>query len=169
MAREAVRIEGLAGVLEQLQALPAEIVSKAGGPVKFALREAANLLRDESKRNVRRIIDTPNQGGDDKSTGLLLLSIVAGRSKPRPGVKGERFAVRIRAKQKYPESRGENLTAAKIGRQLEFGTEKREPMPWLRPAFDSKKNEALQVFSTELRKRTDAAIKRAERLARAKK
>lgn len=169
MARETVRIEGLQGVLEQLRALPPEIVSKAGGPVKFALREAANLLRDEAKRNVRTIIDTPNVGGDDKSTGLLLLSIVAGRSKPKPGVKGERFAVRIRAKQKYPAERGNNLTAAQIGRQLEYGTEKRQPMPWLRPAFDAKKNEALQVFVAEISKRTTAAIKRAERLARTKK
>lgn len=168
MARESVRIEGLAGVLEQLQALPAEIVSKAGGPVKLALKKAAELLRDEAKRNVRRIIDTPNAGGDDKSTGLLLLSIVSGRSKPPPGVKGERYAVRILSRQKYPETRGKGLTAVQIGRQLEFGTEKRPPIPWLRPAFDEKGREALQLFSDELRRRTDAAIKRAERLARAR-
>lgn len=169
MARETVRIQGLQGVLEQLKALPPEIVSKAGGPVKFALRAAANLLRDEAKRNVRRIIDTPNVGGDDNSTGLLLLSIVSGRGKAPPGLKGERFSVRIRAGQRYPSNRGKDLTAAQIGRQLEYGTEHREPMPWLRPAFDAKKHEALQVFSTEMRKRTEAAIKKAERLARMKR
>lgn len=169
MARESVRIEGLSGVLEQLRALPAEIVSKAGGPVKFGLKAAAELLRDEAKRNVRTIIDTPNVGGDDKSTGLLLLSIVAGRSKPRAGINGERFAVRIKANQKYPAERGNNLTAAQIGRQLEYGTEKRQPMPWLRPAFDSKKNAALQVFSSEMKRRTEMALKRAERLARNKR
>lgn len=167
MARESVRIEGLDGVLNVLRELPAEIVSKAGGPVKFGLKAAAELLRDEAKRNVRAIIDTPNQGGDDKSTGLLLLSIVAGRSKPPQGKNGEAYVVRVRRNQKYPGNRQNeagNVTAVQVGRLLEYGSENRPPMPWMRPAFDARKNEALQVFSAELRRRTEAAVKRLERM-----
>lgn len=170
MTKEFIRIEGLAGVLDTLKKLPPEIVSKAGGPVKLALRDAANLLRDEAKVNVRKIIDEPNIDGEaSKSTGLLLLSIVAGRSKPSPGIKGERFAVRIRARQKYPENRQDkenSLTAVQIGRQLEYGTERREPKPWLRPAFDSKKNEAVAAFTRTLNKRVDALVKKLDRQAR---
>lgn len=172
MARDSIRIEGLAGVLDVLKLLPPELVSKAGGPVKIGLRDAALLLRDEAKVNVRRIIDAPNEGGEaSKSTGLLLLSIVAGRSRPAPGVKGERFAVRIRANQRYPANRQDSagsLTAAQIGRQLEYGTERRAPMAWMRPAFDAKKEAAVQVFTTTVRTRLDAIVKKLERQARRK-
>lgn len=169
MAREVVRVEGLEGVLDVLRKLPAEVVSKAGGPIKFGVKAAAEVLRDEAKQNVQRIIDEPNVGGVNKSTGLLKKSIIASRGRMPAGVNGEMYRVRIKPRQRYPESRGENLTAVQIGRQLEFGTEKRAPMPWLRPAFDAKKREALRVFVSEVNKRTTAAIKKLERQARTKR
>jgi hypothetical protein len=165
MAVETVRVEGLRGVLDAFKRFPVEM-AKAGGPVKAGLRAGAQLLRDEAKANVRRIIDTPNDGGGDKSTGLLLLSIIAARSKMPASVKGERFIVRIRANQKYPEFRQDDsgtLTAVQIGRQLEYGTEHRDPMAWMRPAYDAKREAAMSVIVDVASKRTAALIKRIER------
>lgn len=170
MPRELIRVEGLAGVFDTLKQLPPEVVSKAGGPVKAALKKAAEMLRDEARANVRAIIDTPNKGGGDKSTGLLLLSIQAKRGRVF-GKKGEAQVVSIKRGQRYPANRqGENgtLTATQIGRQLEYGTEKRSPLPWLRPAFDAKKGAAVQLFADELKRRTTDVIKRLERKARRK-
>ncbi|TXH50701.1 MAG: hypothetical protein E6Q97_19865 [Desulfurellales bacterium] len=166
-----VEIRGLTGVLDALKSLPPEIVSKRGGPVRASLRAAANVLRDQAKANVARIIAEPNIDGDNRSTGLLHKSIQTKRSKLKQGVNGEAFVVGIRRGQKYPanrQARKEAVTAVQVGRLLEYGTEKRKPMPWLRPAFDAKGSAALARFSEEMQKRTTAAIKKAEKLAAAK-
>lgn len=159
MAREFVRVEGLAGVLETLKQLPPEIVSKSGGPVKMALKRAAEVLRNEARANVQLIIDQPNADGQmSKSIGLLKKSVVASRGKLKAGLKGEAYKVRIKPRPFYPADRGTTLTPAQVGRLLETGTEKRKPMPWLRPAFDSKKNAAVQTFVEEMKKRTQVVI-----------
>lgn len=166
-----VEIRGLTGVLDALKSLPPEIVSKRGGPVRASLRAAANVLRDQAKANVARIIAEPNKDGDNRSIGLLYKSIQTKRSKMKPGVRGEAFVVGIRRGQKYPASRQarkEVVTAVQVGRLLEYETERRKPKPWLRPAFDAKGSAALAKFSEEMQKRTTAAIKKAEKLAAAK-
>lgn len=169
MATESFRIEGLAGVLDALKKLPPEIVSKAGGPVKHALKTGIGVLRDEAKLNVRKIIDQPNKSGGDESTGLLLLSIAERRTRPTMNQRGEAFILAIRRNQRYPAKFGQNVTAAQVGRQLEFGTEKRRPMPWLRPAFDAKKQAATDAFVTAIRARTQAVIDRVAKQARTKR
>lgn len=169
MASETVHLEGLRGTLDMLKRLPPELVSKNGGPVKLALKKAAEVLRDAARANVQRIIDEPNLDEQaSKSTGLLKKSIVAARGKMPPGLKGERYSVRIRKNQKYPETRGEGLTAVQIGRQLEEGTERRSPKPWMRPAFDEKKGAAVDTFVSEVNRRGQALIDKLDREAKAK-
>lgn len=169
MPIETVHLEGLRGTLDMLKRLPPELVSKSGGPVKLALKKAAEVLRDAARANVQRIIDEPNLDEQaTKSTGLLKKSVVAARGKMPPGLKGERYSVRIRKNQKYPETRGEGLTAVQIGRQLEEGTERRSPKPWLRPAFDEKKQAAVDTFVTEVNRRGQALIDKLDREAKAK-
>lgn len=169
MPTETVHLEGLRGTLDMLKRLPPELVSKSGGPVKLALKKAAEVLRDAARANVQRIIDEPNLDEQaTKSTGLLKKSIVAARGKMPPGLKGERYSVRIRKNQKYPETRGEGLTAVQIGRQLEEGTERRDPKPWLRPAFDEKKGAAVDTFVSEVNRRGQALIDKLDREAKAK-
>ena len=169
MPTETVHLEGLRGTLDMLKRLPPELVSKSGGPVKLALKKAAEVLRDAARANVQRIIDEPNLDEQaSKSTGLLKKSIVAARGKMPPGLKGERYSVRIRKNQKYPETRGKGLTAVQIGRQLEEGTERRDPKPWLRPAFDEKKGAAVDTFVSEVNRRGQALIDKLDREAKAK-
>lgn len=170
MASRTVRIEGLTGTLDMLRNLPPELVSKNGGPVKLALMAAARVLQAQAQANVQAIIDEQNVDGvDSKTTGLLKKSIRVARARMPSGVKGERAGVFVNSRNKYPENRAKNGYAVQVGRQLEYGTEKRDAKPWLRPAFDSKKEEATATFVSEVNKRGQALINKMARAARAKK
>lgn len=151
MARESVRIEGLDDVLRRLKALGPE-ASKRGGPVRAAVRKAAVVIQKAAQANVRRIVATPNIGGSDVSTGMLEKSIKPMRAKAARQYKGETFFVTVARAARYPVS---TRTPSGIGvktsaQMLEYGTSKRQPMPWMRPAFHAKKNEAVTVMTDEL-------------------
>ena len=164
MPRESMRVEGLEGVLDALRKLPPEIVSKNGGPVRSALRKAAVVIQKQAQANVQAIIDSPNAGGlPTESTGLLKANIVAQRVKPPRGTKGERFMIRARKKVYPGNGKWKKRTTAQIGALLEYGTEKRAPMPWMRSAFDTKKAEAVDTFTREIRQRIDAIIRKLSR------
>lgn len=147
MARETVRMEGLDTVLRRLKALgPA--ASKRGGPVRAAVRKGAMVIVKEAQTNVQAIIDAPNANGDDESTGLLKKSIQTFRAKAKAGEKGETYVVSVKRRVKYPGT-GKVNTATMNGQRLEYGTSKRKPMPWMRPAFHAKKDEAVKVMIAE--------------------
>ena len=154
MARETVEITGLDEVLRRLRALGAE-ASKRGGPVRAAVRKGAVVIQKEMQANVRRIVAPPNVGGGDESTGLLEKSIKPLRAKARrDGVKGETFIVTVPKRARYPITKKtpSGIGVATVGKMLEYGTPKRQPMPWARPAFHAKKGEAAQVMADEVLK-----------------
>lgn len=158
-----MKLTGIDGVLAMLQSLPAEVVSKRGGPVKSALRKGALIIRDEARQNVRKIIAEPNIGGrNDLSTGALEKAIVATRGKPPQGTKGERYLVWTgRVSRKYANTRA-NRRKSRVGgtyhldppqfygKFLEYGTSRMRPHPWLRPAFATKAQLAIQTIQDEL-------------------
>lgn len=153
MARETVRIEGLDTVLRRLRALgPA--ASKRGGPVRAAVRKGAVVIQKAAQENIERIVAEPNVGGDDDSTGLLAKSVKPMRAKAAQKYKGETYFVTIPKRARYPISTRtpSGIDVATVGKMLEYGTSKRKPMPWMRPAFHAKKEEAAQVMATEVEK-----------------
>lgn len=154
MARETVQITGLDEVVRRLKALGTE-ASKRGGPVRAAVRKGAVVVQKEMQANVRRIVAAPNIGGGDESTGLLEKSIKPLRAKARrDGVKGETFILTVPKRARYPiNSRTPTgIGVATVGKMLEYGTPKRQPMPWARPAFHAKKGEAAKVMTDEVLK-----------------
>lgn len=166
MAGELVRIEGLEGVTKTLRELPAEVVSKNGGPVRAALRKGAVIIQKQAMANVQGIIDAPNVDGKFVSTGLAKKSIRIKRVRPLNRQKGEAFIVSVKS-QSYTGRRirrkgrkESELKTNDVLFMLEAGTERRRAMPWMRPAFESKKGEALQVFVTELPRAIDSAVKK---------
>lgn len=163
MAIESFRVEGLKGVLDTLQMLPPELVSKNGGPVRSALRKAAVLIQKQAQENVQAIIDAPNADGEpSRSLGLLKANIIVQRIKPPAGQRGERYMVRVR-KKAYPRERtgpNKGKTALGVGALLEQGTERRDAMPWMRPAFEARRVEAVQVFERELPAAIDRIVKK---------
>lgn len=171
MARETVRIEGLRGVLETLKQLPAELVSKRGGPVAGAIREALKPMQEEAKANIRGIVAEPNEGDlPTDSTGLLEQNIVIARAS-KMEKNGETFRLRIR-KKVYPRDsskpkakgrRDKRATTPQVGRLLEYGTEKMRAKPWLRPAFEAHRRSSLDIFAREMNTRLQRIVKKLER------
>ena len=163
--RQAFDIQGLDGVLRKLQALPKEVTQKRGGPVRSSLRKGANVIRKQAQANVRQIVATPNQGGQDESTGTLEKSIRVIRGKPHKTLNGERMFVLVPRRRRYPISKRtpSGINVALVGRMLEYGTTKRRPMPWMGPAFHAKKTEAVTTIVRELNKGIDRIVKKLER------
>lgn len=166
MATDLVRIEGLDSVMRTLRELPAEVVSKNGGPVRAALRKGAVIIQKQAMANVQSIIDEPNVDGQFVSTGRAKKSIRIKRVRPLNRQKGEAVIVSVKS-QSYTGRRirrkgrkESELKTNDVLFMLEAGTERRRAMPWMRPAFESKKVEALQVFATELPRAIDRAVKK---------
>ena len=146
-ANGTLSLTGLDGVLRTLQELPPEVVSKNGGPVKFALRKGAQVILRQAALNLARSTDV--LGTDDyDSTGLLLSALVATRGKAPSGGNGERYLVRVK-KLKYNRPGPETNTRATAS-WLEYGSEKQPAEPWLRPAFATKAPQAIQTIEKEL-------------------
>ncbi len=161
MAETSVKLTGIDGVISLLESLPAEIVSKNGGPVFRSLRAGARVIATEAALNVSRA--TGNFSSDeDGSTGLLERSIVVKRGKPPTSGNGERAIVTT--KLKTYTRKGKPVTTRKTGALLEYGSEKQPAEPWIRPAM-SKAPEAIQTATREL---VDGLDRIVARLARKK-
>lgn len=152
-----MKITGIDGVLDTLQRLPPEIVSKRGGPVKTALRKGARVILAAAQSNLRASIAHQNSEGS-VSTGLLLKNLIASRGKAPTSGKGERYLVRVKRKT-YPR-KGKAVTTLKTAQLLEYGSEKQPAEPWLRPAFQSKAQEAIGVIQRELVNEVDKAVRK---------
>lgn len=158
---EVVRIKGLENVQKMLAALPKELHPQGGAAVRNALRKAAKVLQVQAQQNLQQIIDAPNVDGQtSKSTGLLKKNVVVARGRPKSGT-GEVMTVRVRRKS-YPTDRG-RVSTQRVGALLESGTERRQAMPWMRPAFDSKKQEAVEVFRDDVLKRLEKIRRKFDR------
>jgi HK97 gp10 family phage protein len=149
----AFKITGLDGVLETLKSMPPEIVSKSGGPVKLALKKGAGVIWKQAYANLQTVTSNTDDEGKTYSTGLLMQNLVVTRGKQIFGAKGERYLVRVRRKS-YAR-KGKPVTTQSTGQRLEYGTSKQPAEPWLRPAFESKKQEAIDVTVTDLKDRID--------------
>lgn len=152
-------LHGLDDVLAKLKALPPEIVSKSGGPVKTALRKGAKVIADEAVRNIRRVTQ-PEEGEGYVPTGFLAKSVVVRRDpKPQRSGANERYRVLL-SRKKYP---GRKLGTIATGRYLEFGTEKQPAEPWMGPAYISKRQQALDTVVRELNAGIDRIVRKLSR------
>lgn len=150
-------VQGLDGLLDRLEKLPKEISGKAGGPVKRSLLAGGKLIADEAKVTLQESINRPNVDGTiAESTGLLKGSIQVKRSTKPPRGIAEKVSVRVK-RGKTPD--GTSIT--KYGKAMEFGTAKQTGHPWLRPAFENKKQAALDVIVSALQKEITKAERKA--------
>lgn len=176
-----VKMGGLAGVIETLKRLPPEVVSKKGGPVLAALRKGARLLVKQSRDNFRAAVAMPGRTGITDTTGFTEKQIVSKRRLPPSGTKGERIIVtvnpkvhpsgqsykrksraglgkRLRKGNKGPSARP--VQANDIAFMMEYGTRKQEATPWLRPAYEAKREEVLHTIETDLTQRVNRIVKK---------
>lgn len=155
-----IALTGLDGVLRTLEQLPPEVVSKSGGPVKRALRKGARVLLQEAALNLARATDNLSTDSEE-NTGLLLSALVATRGKAPSGGNGERYLVRVkRLTYQRPGPATTTLASANL---LEYGSEKQQAEPWLRPAFAAKAVTAIQTVEKELVADLDRVVRRLAR------
>ena len=158
--RVEVKLTGMDGVIKTLQSLPAEVVSKNGGPVKLSLAKGARTYLAYQKQALAAAIAV---NGAQDSTGLLLSTMVASRGKgPPPGSKGERYLVRFRRKT-YPDRKGRPVTTLQTANLLEYGSSHQPATPFIRPTVQARGGEIIRVITADLSKRLDNTIKKLAR------
>ncbi|MGY6272435.1 hypothetical protein ACXIUT_22345 [Achromobacter denitrificans] len=156
-----MKLRGVDEVMRTLQSLPAEVVSKRGGPVKTALARGARYLRDRAKENLQASVT--NTG--DESSGLLLQNVIASRGKPPIGSKGERYLVRVRQKT-YTRKGKEPVTTRKTAALKEYGSSHQPATPWLRPAVQQHGQRVIELMSADVVRQIEKVIAKARREGR---
>lgn len=154
-----VDIKGLDGVLDTLRSLPAEVVSKRGGPVRAALRKGALVIHRAELANLAAVTANATDEGKRESTGFLAKNVVVTRGKEPTGSKGERYLVRVRRK-RYPGRTGKGVSTLATAQLLEYGSSKQPAEPWIRPAFESRAREAIQTVERELLAGIDRIVRK---------
>ena len=146
-------VSGLDGVLATLNSLPAEIVSKKGGPVKAALSKGARFMRDRARENLRRSIAI----NGSRSTGELEKRIIASRGKAPFGGRGERYLVRVK-KRDYINAEGVRTNPLMTANLLEYGSRHQPATPWLRPVIPTHGEQVIRIVVDDLNKRIQQVI-----------
>lgn len=161
-----IALTGVEGVLATLQSLPAEVVSKRGGPVKAALRKGALVILKQEKANLQAVMGHQVNGQQRQSTGLLLKNLIASRGKAPADGNGERYLVRVKRKTytlgdngRARGGKGITTTIANAQR-LEYGTSRQPAESFIRTAFNSRAQEAIGVIEKELVKGIDRVVNR---------
>lgn len=167
-------VKGLPQLLRAMQQLPAEIVSKNGGPLKRALFAAAKVIKEEAARLAPR------------RTGFLSTQLAVYRDRNPADAEGshfglasqgatERYLIGVRRRKKRYGNNKKNRQKERVGeafktedafywRFLEFGTDRAAAKPFMRPAFEAKKHEAVARFVEVLRKGVQAAVRKVARM-----
>lgn len=162
MAADGVNYEmtGLPELLGKLEALEFDIKRKGG---RFALRRAAQVLRDQARANAERV-------DDPRSPERIAENIVerwSGRTFRKTGNMMFRVGVMGGAGGSAKSSDLSGLPGGdtRHWRMLEFGTEHMPAQPIFRPVPDQVGQQATDVFVKEYGKSIDRALKRAKKKA----
>ena len=140
-----VEIKGADAVLSILRSLPAEVVSKKGGPVKLSLAKGARYLRDREREALRSVIEE-----GDQSTGLLEENIIASRGKAPTGGNGERYLVRIKRKM-YPGRKGEQVSTLKSAQLKEYGSAHQPARSFIRRTVQTHATRTITIVVDDLK------------------
>jgi HK97 gp10 family phage protein len=167
---------GVEDTVKRLKNLSTELSGKNGGPIRRALGKAAKVIEHEAERRVQKVTGRLERNiismrvrnpKDQESAQGVILKNGGGSSVEmyRVGVRGGgRYGAKVRQRErKKVYAMGGSIRQAERAAKasdkdayywwfLENGTSKMPAQPYLRPAFDMKKDEALQVFTQELDK-----------------
>jgi HK97 gp10 family phage protein len=143
-----VNITGLKELQQALNQLPLEIQKR---PLRSAVSAGAKVIVDEAKR-------LAPQG----ETGNLRKALYRYRSRSQSSRGQETFLVGVRKGKKNYVDSAKNRRLNRVGKKytvegeayywrfIEFGTSKMPARPFLRPAFESKKNQAVETIKNRL-------------------
>lgn len=152
MVKTSMQVEGLEALRKALRTLPIELQKK---PLSDCVAAGARVIRKEAVSIVR------------KDTGLLARSIYATRG-VRALTEAAAFVAvkKLSGKKIAAFKKATGLPAEKNPNDpyywyiLEHGKSTRTAHPFLRPAFDRKKEEAVEAMKRVLRESTERIAKR---------
>ena len=152
-----VKVDGLKELQKALEELPRQIQQK---PLRSAVAAGAKVILDEAKNRV------------PVNTGNLQKSLYRYRSRKMSTVGKETYLVGVRkGKGVYGDTRL-NRRLGRVGRKyttqgeafywrfIEFGTSKISARPFLRPAFEAGKGDAVNEIKNRLRKAIDMQVRK---------
>ncbi len=145
-------ITGIPGIIRTLSSLPAEVVSKKGGPVKLALAKGARFLRDKERQNLQAVLEP-----GDESTGLLAQNIIATRGKAPSDGNGERYLVRIKRRM-YPGRKGEQVSTLKSAQLKEYGSVHQPARSFIRRTVNERGEETINLVVGDMSVRIDRLV-----------
>lgn len=154
MADFSVKMSGIDELNKKLEGLKYDVQKKGG---RFALRKAAQVIRDAARQNAQTV--------DDSATGRSIAKNITekwnGRLNKQSGDLG--FRVGVGGGAKLPK---DNVDEGAGGptphwRLLEFGTEKMTPKPFFTRALPENAQKATDVFVDQFGRAVDRALKKA--------
>ncbi|WP_375581823.1 HK97-gp10 family putative phage morphogenesis protein [Marinobacter adhaerens] len=154
------KFDGLPELLGKLDGLEYDLKRKGG---RFALRRAAQVIRDQARSNA-------DQVDDSRSPEKISENIVerwSGRTFRKKGNMMFRVGVMGGAGGSADSSALEGNPGGdtRHWRQLEFGNENMAAQPIFRPVPQQAGQQAVDVFANEYTKKIDRALKRARKRA----
>ena len=151
---ESVQVQGLDQLAKALRELPQRV---ARNGLRAAVYAGAKVIRDEAKLHAP--VATGNLGANQPPPGTLKRSVIMKQIPELSGAQKQTFYVTVRHGKTYrKQAKKGNLSQdAWYWRFVEFGTVKMSARPFLRPAFDMKKHEAVTAIKTRLAQRIEQA------------
>lgn len=147
MATSITKIAGLKELGERMSTLKNDMALKVS---RAATGAGASVIKKRAVRNAPVAADDYLVEGLKVEKGNLPKNIIAKRVKPSETDLTSEHIVTVRGKRKHGY-------ASRIGALQEFGTVKMAAQPFLRPAFDEGKEEAVQAMIN----RVEARLKKA--------
>lgn len=149
-----VQIEGLDQLAAALKELPKRLAKNG---LRAAVYAGAKVIRDEAKLKAPVAIHAlgPNQ----PPPGTLKRSVIMKQIPELSNQQKQTFFVTVRRGKQYRNQgkKGNLSQDAWYWRFVEFGTTRMAAQPFLRPAFDVKKNEAVTAITKRLAERIEQA------------
>lgn len=137
-----IRLEGVKELERQLERLTPKIQKKMLRP---ALRASAKVIRDEAVRRAPRRKSPPPRGS----------------SRYHPAGKELYRSIKVRSAGRQPGlDAAVQVKTGAHGHLLEFGTIHMGASPFLRPAYDTRRHEAVQVFREFLGQRIESEARK---------
>lgn len=153
---ERFKVEGLAELAKALRELP-DKVAKNG--LRVSVYAGAKVIRDEARLRAPKAAEVlgPNQ----PPPGTLRRSVIMKQIPELSSLTRQTFYVTVRHGKKFRKQgkKGNLSQDAWYWRFVEFGTRKMRARPFLRPALEAKRREAVQAMKDKLSERVELEAK----------
>lgn len=143
-----IKLTGVDNVVNMLRTLPAEVVSKRGGPVKTWLRKGAKYLQGKVLVRLEHVTSNATTHPDRENTQTLKRSSIVSRGKAPTDGKGERYLVRW--KRVTYDRAGKPVTTHKTAQLLEYGSAEQPAEPFIRPTVQAEGEATIGLITNGL-------------------